>query len=263
MHALATIVAAPLASESWLITPNVGLMVWTLVVFGISLYILIKAVFPRISAALDERRASIDESIDAAEHTREEADKILAEYRERLEEARAQSEEIVQRARQTAESHESEAKRARPGAARRSRASALNATSRRPPAARSTTSAARSPTSRCSPPRRSRARRSTTPTSAGWSRRRSASSTSPACPRAHRARGGADGGARPGIRALAVPGRARAGEARRAARAARPGRRCARATTASCRCSSSRPTSPTAEKQDGLGACSRTPTRPC
>ncbi len=110
MHALATIVAAPLASESWLITPNVGLMVWTFVVFGISLYILKRAVFPRIIAALDERRASIDESIDAAERTREEADKILAEYRERLAEARAQSEEIVQRARQTAESHESEAK---------------------------------------------------------------------------------------------------------------------------------------------------------
>ena len=44
-------------------------MVWILVVFAISLYILKKAVFPRITAALDERRASIDESIDAAERT--------------------------------------------------------------------------------------------------------------------------------------------------------------------------------------------------
>jgi|SRR5271166_5023693 len=98
------------ASDSWLITPNVGLMIWTLLVFGISLYILIKAVFPRIRDALDERRRSIDETIDAAERTRTEADQILAEYRERLKEARAQSEEIVQRARQTAESHEVEAK---------------------------------------------------------------------------------------------------------------------------------------------------------
>ena len=98
----------PVASESWLITPNVGLMVWTLVVFGISLYILIKAVFPRIREALDARRRSIDESIEAAESTRVQADQILAEYRERLKEARAQSDEIVQRARQTAESHEHE-----------------------------------------------------------------------------------------------------------------------------------------------------------
>ncbi len=85
-------------------------MVWTFLVFGISLYILIKAVFPRIRDALDERRHAIDESIDAAERTRIEADKILAEYRERLKEARAQSDEIVQRARQTAESHEHESR---------------------------------------------------------------------------------------------------------------------------------------------------------
>jgi F-type H+-transporting ATPase subunit b len=85
-------------------------MIWILVVFAISLYILKKVVFPRITAALDERRASIDESIDSAERLRTEADKILAEYRERLKEARAQSDEIVQRARQTAESHEHEAR---------------------------------------------------------------------------------------------------------------------------------------------------------
>jgi F-type H+-transporting ATPase subunit b len=111
MQPLAILPGTPIvASSSWLITPNVGLMVWILVVFAISLYILKKAVFPRIIAALDERRATIDESIDAAEHTRMEADKILAEYRERLKEARAQSEEILQRARQTAESHEHEAR---------------------------------------------------------------------------------------------------------------------------------------------------------
>src|SRR5271167_3911409 len=111
MHALASLPSTPIpASSSWLITPNVGLMVWIVVVFAISLYILRKVVFPRITAALDERRASIDESIDSAERTRVEADKILAEYRERLKEARAQSEEIVQRARQTAESHEHEAR---------------------------------------------------------------------------------------------------------------------------------------------------------
>ncbi len=97
-------------SNSWLITPNVGLTIWTLVVFLVSLYILNKVAFPRIRDALDQRRRSIDESIDAAERTRVEADRILAEYRERLQAARAQSEEIVQRARQTAESHEHEAR---------------------------------------------------------------------------------------------------------------------------------------------------------
>jgi F-type H+-transporting ATPase subunit b len=112
MHPFATIPGVPIASSSssWLITPNVGLMIWTFVVFGISLFILVKAVFPRIRKLLDERAAGIDESIDSAERLRVEADRILAEYRERLKEARTQSEEIVQRARQTAESHEHEAR---------------------------------------------------------------------------------------------------------------------------------------------------------
>jgi F-type H+-transporting ATPase subunit b len=97
------------SSNSWLITPNVGLTVWTLVVFAISLFILSRLVFPRIRQALDDRRKTIADSIDAAQHTREEAEKVLAEYRERLTEARQQAEEIVQRARQTAESQAREA----------------------------------------------------------------------------------------------------------------------------------------------------------
>jgi F-type H+-transporting ATPase subunit b len=100
----------PLASGSFLITPNVGIMIWTIVVFVISYYILRRTVFPRIGEALDQRAKGIEGDIDAAAHTREVADKVLGEYRERLKEARAQSDEIVQRARQTADSHEHEGK---------------------------------------------------------------------------------------------------------------------------------------------------------
>jgi F-type H+-transporting ATPase subunit b len=101
----------PLASSgSFLITPNVGIMIWTIVVFAISLFILRKWVFPLIGEALDKRAKTIDGDIDAAAELRQDADKVLAEYRERLKEARAQSEEILQRARQTAESHEHEAR---------------------------------------------------------------------------------------------------------------------------------------------------------
>src|SRR5215471_7084941 len=100
----------PLASGSFLITPNVGIMIWTIVVFVISFYVLRRTVFPRIGEALDQRAKRIEGEIDAAEHTRQEADNILAEYRERLKEARAQSDEIIQRARLAADTHESEAK---------------------------------------------------------------------------------------------------------------------------------------------------------
>ena len=94
------------SSGSFLITPNVGLMIWTLLLFGISMYILWKLAFPRISEALDRRQHAIEESIDHAEKTRRDADELLAEYRERLQEARSQAEQILDRARKTGEATE-------------------------------------------------------------------------------------------------------------------------------------------------------------
>jgi F-type H+-transporting ATPase subunit b len=101
--------ATAASSGSFLITPNVGLMIWTLLLFGLSMYVLAKLAFPRISAALDKRQKSIEDSIDAAERTRVEADALLAEYRERLQEARAQADEIVTRARKAGQTHEADA----------------------------------------------------------------------------------------------------------------------------------------------------------
>ena len=98
------------SSGGFLIEPGIGLMVWTLLVFAATMFLLSKLAFPRISEALGKRQQAIEESIDTAERTRVEADKLLEEYRERLKEARAQSDEIVQRARQVAETHEQEAK---------------------------------------------------------------------------------------------------------------------------------------------------------
>ena len=97
------------SSGNFLVSPSLGVMIWTLVAFIVALLLLRKFAFPPISEALEKRQKAIDESIDHAQRTREEADQLLAEYRERLAEARAQSDEIVARARQTADSHEREA----------------------------------------------------------------------------------------------------------------------------------------------------------
>jgi F-type H+-transporting ATPase subunit b len=88
---------------SFLIQPAPGLMLWTLIVFGLSMWVLAKLAFPRIGAALDKRQQAIEESIDLAERTKTEAEQLLNEYRERLGEARGQADEIVARARKTAE----------------------------------------------------------------------------------------------------------------------------------------------------------------
>jgi len=88
---------------SFLVSPNLGLMIWTLLVFLFTMWVLSKLAFPRIQEALDKRANAIRESIDSAEKTREEADKILEEYRARLREAREQADDIVARARRAAE----------------------------------------------------------------------------------------------------------------------------------------------------------------
>jgi F-type H+-transporting ATPase subunit b len=112
MSDLPLIIAAAAEGEeeggSFLVSPDIGLMIWTLLVFGVSFWILGKFVFPRIAEALDRRQKAIEDSIDAAENTRKEADQLLAEYRERLAEARGQADEIVSRARKTGEAAEGE-----------------------------------------------------------------------------------------------------------------------------------------------------------
>ena len=107
-----TILAVEQAGEeeggSFLVQPDVGLMLWTLLVFAISGWILYKFAFPKIAEALDKRQRAIEESIDVAQRTKTEAEELLAEYRERLKEARTQAEEIVARARKAGEGHEAE-----------------------------------------------------------------------------------------------------------------------------------------------------------
>ena len=73
---------------NFLVSPNVGLMIWTLLAFGITLFVLNKVAFPRIAEALDKRRKAIEDSIESAERAKREADELLEEYRARLREAR-------------------------------------------------------------------------------------------------------------------------------------------------------------------------------
>src|SRR3954468_13548727 len=98
------------AGGNFLVTPEVGLMLWTLLAFGVSMYLLRRLAYPRIQSALEKRARAVAESIDAAERTRREADQILNEYRERLREAREQADEIVSRARKAADKTQDEAR---------------------------------------------------------------------------------------------------------------------------------------------------------
>ena len=115
MQLLGYIAALPLAAEksesggSFLVSPGLGLMIWTLVLFLITMWVLSKVAFPKIQEALDKRANAINESIEAAERQRKESDELLSEYRARLSEAREQADDIMARARKAAETAEAEA----------------------------------------------------------------------------------------------------------------------------------------------------------
>src|ERR1700754_4883695 len=117
MELLGYISALPLAAEaageegggSFLVSPGLGLMIWTLVLFLFTMWVLSKLAFPKIQEALDKRAKTIAESLDAAERQRRESDELLAAYRGRLAEAREQADDIMARARKAAETAEAEA----------------------------------------------------------------------------------------------------------------------------------------------------------
>lgn len=98
--------AAEEESSNFLVSPNVGLMIWTLLAFLVTLWVLNKFALPVIRDALDKRASAIEESIAAATRSKEESEALLAEYRERLKEARNQADDIVLRARKNAEAFE-------------------------------------------------------------------------------------------------------------------------------------------------------------
>jgi F-type H+-transporting ATPase subunit b len=111
MALVGQIAAIPVAASegSFLVSPSVGLMIWTIVLFLITMWVLKKVAFPKIQEALDKRAEAISASIDAAERQRKESDELLVEYRARLAEAREQADDIMARARKAADTAESEA----------------------------------------------------------------------------------------------------------------------------------------------------------
>jgi F-type H+-transporting ATPase subunit b len=86
-----------------MLVPEPGLMIWTLITFGVAVLVLTLFAFKPLQKALDARRQSIQDSMDAAEETRVEALRLLEEYKSTLARVRGESEEILERSRATAE----------------------------------------------------------------------------------------------------------------------------------------------------------------
>jgi F-type H+-transporting ATPase subunit b len=93
-----------LVASNPLIEVRLGLMVWTIVCFGLAFLILRKYAFGAIQNAINERRDRIRRSLEEAEKARNEARGLLEEHRALIGQARGQSEEILAEARRVADS---------------------------------------------------------------------------------------------------------------------------------------------------------------
>ena len=93
-----------LAASSPLTKIVPGLMIWTLIFFGVTFYVLKRFAFGRIQQAIDDRREKIRRSIEEAEEARAEARRLLEEHRALIGQARGQAEQILAEARKVAES---------------------------------------------------------------------------------------------------------------------------------------------------------------
>jgi F-type H+-transporting ATPase subunit b len=95
----------PLATNP-LIQVTPGLMIWTIVCFLVTLFVLKRYAFGPIQKTIDERRERIRQSLDEADNAREEARKLLEEHRRLISGAQTDAEEILSEARRVAESNE-------------------------------------------------------------------------------------------------------------------------------------------------------------
>ncbi len=78
-----------------LITPGIGLIFWQTVTFVIVLLILGKFVWRPIMNALKAREGSIEDALQAAEHAREEMEKLTADNEKLMAEARMERDQII------------------------------------------------------------------------------------------------------------------------------------------------------------------------
>lgn len=83
------------AGAGGLLSPNGGLMFWTLLIFIALWIILSKFAFKPITAAVEAREKALQDAIEAATRNREESERLLAEQRAAIEGARNEAQRFI------------------------------------------------------------------------------------------------------------------------------------------------------------------------
>ena len=81
-----------------------GLMIWTIIAFAITFFVLRRYAFGPIQKLIDQRRDYIRDSIEQADNAREEARSLLEEHRKLIGQAKSEAEGILAEARKIADS---------------------------------------------------------------------------------------------------------------------------------------------------------------
>jgi len=87
-----------------------GLMIWTLIAFGLTFWGLKRFAFGPIQKTIDERRARIRSSVEEAEHARAEARRLLEEHKQLIGQAKSEAGAILAEARKVADSQRERAR---------------------------------------------------------------------------------------------------------------------------------------------------------
>jgi F-type H+-transporting ATPase subunit b len=94
-HAPAAQAAAEHAPSAGPFAINPGLTIWTLVVFGILMFILAKTAWPAILKQIEEREARIRQQIEDASKANAEAQRLLSEYQGQIAKARTEAQDLL------------------------------------------------------------------------------------------------------------------------------------------------------------------------
>jgi F-type H+-transporting ATPase subunit b len=86
-----------------LLSPNTGLMFWTLGIFIVLFFILRSKAFKPLTAAVEARERALEEMIQGAQRDREEAARQLQDQIKALEAARAEAQRVIAEGRTTGE----------------------------------------------------------------------------------------------------------------------------------------------------------------
>jgi F-type H+-transporting ATPase subunit b len=96
-------IAAVQEGKADLLSPNGGLMFWTIVIFVVLLVVLSRFAFKPMLAAVEARERSLQDQLDSAKRDREEAERVLAEHRAQLEKGRNEAQKLIADGRATAD----------------------------------------------------------------------------------------------------------------------------------------------------------------